>query len=70
MAERIAAALDGAGDKEGSAGLDRLLSERGADIVSFADWQKIEAAEAARARAGSPREKFTSIDEMLGVIGG
>jgi ferredoxin--NADP+ reductase len=65
VAEKIAAALTGPSDKEGSAGLDRLLAERGADIVSFADWQKIEAAETARARTGSPREKFIAVADML-----
>lgn len=55
---------DGSG-KAGPAGLDALLAARGADVVSFSDWQKIEAAEAARARTGAPREKFVSIDEMI-----
>ena len=56
--------------KEGRAGLDRLLAERKVEIVTFRDWQRIEAAEAARARAGSPREKFTAIAEMLAARGG
>ena len=68
VAERIAAELgDGASAKAGPPGLDALLQGRGAEAVTFSDWQKIEAAEAARARAGSPREKFTSIAEMLGA---
>jgi len=54
--------------KPGPAGLDRLLEERGVAIVTFRDWQKIEAAEAARARDGSPREKFTDIPEMLAQL--
>lgn len=53
------------GRKEGRLGLDRLLGERGVDIVTFRDWQKIEAAEVARARDGSPREKFTALADML-----
>jgi ferredoxin--NADP+ reductase len=36
--------------------------------VSFADWRAIEAAEIARARSGSPREKFVAVDEMLAAI--
>jgi ferredoxin--NADP+ reductase len=70
VAERIAADF-GPGDssKAGGAGLDALLAERGVDVVSFTDWQKIEAAETARARSGSPREKFVRIAEMLGVRG-
>lgn len=68
VAEKIAAALgSGGGRKEGRAGLDRLLESRGVDIVTFRDWQKIEAAEAARAREGNPREKFVAIAEMLGA---
>jgi NADPH-dependent glutamate synthase beta subunit-like oxidoreductase len=68
VAEKIAAELgSGASVKDGGAGLDVLLHARGADVVTFRDWQKIEAAETARARAGSPREKFTAIVEMLGA---
>jgi ferredoxin--NADP+ reductase len=68
VAERIVADLGGgAGTKQGGAGLDALLAGRGVDVVAFQDWQRIEAAEAARARAGSPREKFVAIADMLGV---
>jgi ferredoxin--NADP+ reductase len=70
VADKIAAALVGeTGGKPGGAGLDALLKQRGADVVTFADWQRIEAAEAARARDGSPREKFVVIAEMLGARG-
>jgi ferredoxin--NADP+ reductase len=70
VAERIAADLAGGGGrKEGRAGLDKLLESRGVDLVTFRDWQRIEAAEAARAREGSPREKFVAIEEMLGARG-
>jgi NADPH-dependent glutamate synthase beta subunit-like oxidoreductase len=68
VAERIVADLGpGGGRKEGRAGLDALLAARDVDIVTFRDWQRIEAAEAARARAGSPREKFIAIADMLGA---
>ena len=53
---------------DGGAALDRLLAERGVRVVSFADWRNIEAAEIARAREGSPREKFVDLDDMLGAI--
>ncbi|WP_129794287.1 FAD-dependent oxidoreductase [Sphingosinicella sp. CPCC 101087] len=66
VAEKIAAEVRG-GDKPGGAGLDRLLGARKVRVVTFSDWQRIEAAEAARARQGSPREKFVDIDEMLGL---
>ncbi len=66
VAELIAADLEPAvGRKEGRPGLDALLAGRAVDIVTFRDWQKIEAAEAARARDGSPREKFTALSDML-----
>jgi NADPH-dependent glutamate synthase beta subunit-like oxidoreductase len=68
VAEKIAADLGSRGSgKQGGPGLDRLLESRSVDIVSFRDWQRIEAAEVARAREGSPREKFVAIEEMLGA---
>ena len=68
VAERIVADLGSTpNDKAGGEGLDSLLKERGVQVVTFQDWQRIEAAEAARARAGSPREKFVAIEEMLGI---
>ena len=70
VAERIKMDLGGGGSgKEGRPGLDRLLESRGVDVVTFRDWQKIEAAEVARAREGSPREKFTAIADLLGARG-
>jgi len=72
VAEKIAADLGGAaasGGKQGGLGLDILLQARGVDPVTFRDWQRIETAENERARAGSPREKFTTIAEMLGALG-
>jgi adrenodoxin-NADP+ reductase len=70
VAEKIFARYGG-GDshKAGGAGLGRLLAARGTRPVTFADWQRIEADETARAREGSPREKFTRIAEMLGLLG-
>lgn len=65
IAEAIAADLPEPGGKPGRPALDALLSERGVDCVTFRDWQKIEAAEIARARTGAPREKFVDIAQML-----
>ncbi|MES2754748.1 MAG: FAD-dependent oxidoreductase [Pseudomonadota bacterium] len=65
IAERIAAEVADDSGKPGRSALDALLCKRGIDIVTFRDWQKIEAAEVANARAGSPREKFTSLAAML-----
>jgi NADPH-dependent glutamate synthase beta subunit-like oxidoreductase len=55
--------------KAGRPGLDALLAERGVDVVTFRDWQKIEAAEISRARDGAPREKFVAVDEMIAARG-
>jgi ferredoxin--NADP+ reductase len=68
VAERIAASFDGAeGGRSGGAGLDALLGGRGAEVVTFDDWRRIEEAEAARARQGSPREKFVAVADMLSI---
>ncbi|PTD20445.1 FAD-dependent oxidoreductase [Sphingomonas fennica] len=69
IAEEIAADHPAPANKAGGKGLDVLLAERGADKVSFADWQKIEAAETARARDGAPREKFVVVADMLAARG-
>lgn len=46
-----------------------LLKERGVRVVSYSDWQKIDAAEIAKGQErGRPREKFTRVDEMLAVL--
>ncbi len=70
IAEKIAEDVPAATGKTGRAGLDALLDSRGVEIVTFRDWQRIEAAEIAAARAGSPREKFTSIAALLAARGG
>lgn len=63
--EAVAEDIGTGGGKEGRAGLDRLLESRNVETVTFRDWKKIEEAEIARAREGSPREKFTDIAEMI-----
>lgn len=65
IAERIVADVPPGSGKIGRRGLDQLAADRGLDIVTFRDWQSIDAAEIAAARDGAPREKFTSIDSML-----
>jgi ferredoxin--NADP+ reductase len=59
----------GGGAKAGGLGLDTLLQARGVEPVAFRDWQRIEAEETGRAREGSPREKFTTIAEMIAALG-
>jgi ferredoxin--NADP+ reductase len=49
--------------------VDALLRGKGAVAISFADWKRLDQAEVARGKpAGKPREKFTTISEMLGVL--
>jgi ferredoxin--NADP+ reductase len=69
IADHVAADTVGDSGKAGRAGLDRLLEDRGVEVVTFRDWQKIEQAEVAAARAGSPREKFVAVDAMLAARG-
>ena len=46
-----------------------LLDQKGVRVVSFPDWQKIDASEIERGKAiGKPREKFVSVDEMLAAL--
>jgi ferredoxin--NADP+ reductase len=52
-----------------SEALKGLLAQRGIRAVSFAEWQRIDAAEIARGQAkGKPREKFARVEEMLAVL--
>lgn len=58
-------------EKPDSEPLARLLKDRGVRVVSYADWQKIDAAETARGQeVGKPREKFTRVSEMLALLDG
>lgn len=54
--------------KPGRAALESFLSLRGVRSISFSDWLKIDAAEVARARKPAPRDKFTTLSEMLSVL--
>jgi ferredoxin--NADP+ reductase len=46
-----------------------FLRGRGVRVVSYEDWRRIDAAEIERGSViGKPREKFLSVDEMLGVL--
>ena len=43
-----------------------LLNQKGVRVVSFDDWQKIDASEIERGqKIGKPREKYISVDEMI-----
>ena len=67
LAEHLATDLPADSAKQGRPGLDALLASRSIDVVTFRDWQTIDRAEIGRARTGSPREKFTSIETLLGA---
>jgi len=67
IADHLAIDIGAGAAKQGREGLDALLTSRGVDVVNFRDWQKIEAAEVARARDGAPREKFVSLGDMMGA---
>ena len=53
------------GRKPGGAGFDEVAATRGINVMTFADWKAIEQAETARAREGSPREKFVDVAAMI-----
>lgn len=65
IVDKIAAEIGEGRGATGGDGLDALLLSRGVQTVSFSDWQAIDAAEIARARDGAPREKFTTVAEMM-----
>lgn len=50
--------------KAGRAGMDKLLAGRDIKPTRFRDWKQIDALEMARARAGAPREKIVSMEEI------
>jgi ferredoxin--NADP+ reductase len=52
----------------GAHALDRLVRRRQPDVVDLTRWRAIDAAEIERGHTrGKPREKFTSLEEMLTV---
>jgi len=69
IVDRIAEDIGHGSRKKGREGFDALAEERGIDIVTFRDWQRIEEAEIAAARDGSPREKFTDVASMIAASG-
>ena len=70
IVDAIAADHPAPSGKQGRAGLERVLADRDVTFVTFRDWQKIEAAEKARAREGAPRGKFVSMDDLLAARDG
>jgi len=56
------------GSKPGRAALEQALGKAGARITGYDDWLKLDAEEVKRARPKSPRNKFTSVAEMLAFL--
>lgn len=69
IAAHIEADIGTGARKTGGAGLDTLLAARGVAPVTYTDWQRIEAAEIAQAREGSPRGKFSRVADMMAALG-
>jgi adrenodoxin-NADP+ reductase len=67
--EKVAEDIGEGAGKPGRAGFEQLAAERGIDFVKFTDWQRIDEAEIANARTGSPREKFVHVHHMIGALG-
>ena len=67
VVDNIIAEYD-AGGRNGVAGIDALLRERGVRIVSFADWQVIDRLEIEAAPDGAPRLKFVTPAEMIAAL--
>ena len=61
--------LDTGEDKPGAAGCYEILDRRNIRHINFSDWKKIDACEVERGQAaGKPREKYTSVPEMLALL--
>jgi NADPH-dependent glutamate synthase beta subunit-like oxidoreductase len=56
-------------DRSGAQGLKALLSNRDVKPTDYDDWRKIDETETARARPGSPREKFVRVEDWLKALG-
>jgi ferredoxin--NADP+ reductase len=63
--EKVAEDIGEGAGKRGSEGFDALAAARSLNVVRFRDWKKIEEAEIANARQGSPREKFVLVQQMI-----
>ena len=68
VARRLASEVAPAG-RPGGDGLARLLTLRGVRPVDYAAWQRIDAAERARACPGQPRRKLVERAALLAAIG-
>jgi ferredoxin--NADP+ reductase len=63
------ALLDSGNDKSGAEGIYSLLNDRNVRYINYQQWKKIDQAEIERGKdKNKPREKFTTVDEMLTVL--
>ena len=69
VTDRIEEDIGVGGRKSGREGFDELAERRGLEVVTFRDWLRIEEAEIAAARHGSPREKFVDVADMIAARG-
>jgi ferredoxin--NADP+ reductase len=70
MLEDAAAGQTLAPAEPDAAAAERLVSQRQPHYVDYADWLRLNDLEIARGRSrGSPRLKFTRVDEMLAALG-
>jgi ferredoxin--NADP+ reductase len=71
VADQVAAEMPpgSSQEREGAAGLKRLLASRNVMPTDYDDWRKIEETETARARPGSPREKFVRVEHWMEALG-
>ena len=44
------------------------MAERGSRIVTYEEWQKIDAHEREKAGPEAPRRKLVTVEDMLGVL--
>ncbi|XP_048653857.1 NADPH:adrenodoxin oxidoreductase, mitochondrial isoform X2 [Marmota marmota marmota] len=70
LLQDLKAGLLPSGPRPGFAAIQALLSSRGVRLVSFSDWEKLDAEEVSRGQgAGKPREKLVDPHEMLRLLG-
>lgn len=68
----VAPALEDEGQMRGREGLDKLLRSRGVESVDWEGYRRLDAAERRAAersdRPNRPREKITSVEEMMNIV--
>jgi ferredoxin--NADP+ reductase len=70
MVEDLAAGVHFNPVEAAPASSEAMIRARQPKVVTYADWKKIDQAELANGEeAGRPRVKFTTIDDMLAVLG-